>query len=211
MNTADLLAFTRGLLSDDGVGQFLIADNIIYEYLADAQFTFALDTRCFISQLTIPTVIDQASYALPNNTLRVYETLVDGVSYPYMNRSIQQFDPLPVIPDTCHRYYRTDLLTKQLTLNPVPTSVVDIHINYLRGPAARISALVDPEIDEEYHTALAHYAVAQCEHIFDSELNIPRFAKAHIAIWQARLRQAVLHYRRLHEGSPVRFTHRQAW
>lgn len=213
MTSADLLAFTRALLSDDGVGQFLVSDNILYEFLAAGQFTFTLETRCFVDVLEFFTVVDQEHYPLPVSTQRVYEVIVGDIIYPYFARTAHHYDQFPTYRPgkSCWKFFRTDALTRTLTLYPIPDVVEPVTLTLVRSALSRLSATNPPEIDEEYHSALAHYAVFQCEHMFDSELNVPRYARAHEGIWKAQLRQAVVHYRRLNEGSPISFVHRNRW
>lgn len=161
MTLEELLHHTRHNVLRDSQAPALWTDDVLAFYLNEGETIFARRTHCLVSDeqpfCTLNTVVNQARYALNTSIIYIMD-IVDVNGYPvrHRGRSRMPMSPIPGKPQV----YTADSAYKGIKLYPVPDAVYTLTMNVAHKPTKKMThKFHTPEIPEEYHHALTHYAV----------------------------------------------------
>lgn len=188
MNKDQLVAKTRQILSDTvdapyGNDQYLlVTEDEIVDYLDEGQEKFCRDTGFILDDGVIDAsaaslitlVADTNTYSLHSSIIQVREVVYAG----------QQLLPATTIGHTLDTgtgicRYATDKNNTHIRIYGTPNSdtvAVDsnLYLNVWRYPLTTIASTGQPEILDQFHFALPHYAAYKIYGHADEELNNPR-------------------------------------
>lgn len=161
MTLEELLYHTREAVLRDNQAPALWPDTLLSLYLNEAETIFARRTHCLVSDdepfCTLTTEANKARYALDSKIIYIMDVVdADGRQIRHRGRSqvmSSAFNGKPLV-------YTADAAYKGIKLYPAPDDVYTLTMLVAHKPTKKMSHLKQsPQIPEEYHHALTHYAV----------------------------------------------------
>lgn len=131
--------------------------DLIITWLDEAQKKLARDIkqRIFFKDYDFATAASDNSYPLPSDFseyIGLYDQDNDDLLKPIEIRDFESIEAETGTPT----YYV--IIGSTIYLSPTPDTILNLRLRYYRKPLA-IAADVNPEIDEDYHDLLEHYAL----------------------------------------------------
>lgn len=161
MTLEELLYHARHRILRDQQAPALWSDTELALYLNEGETIFARRTHCLVADdetfCTLETVANQARYALSSSIIYIME-IEDANGIPVRHRGRSRMPSSAIAGKPL--VYTADSAYKGIKLYPTPDDVYTLTMNVAHKPTRKMSHKSHtPEIPEEYHHALTHYAV----------------------------------------------------
>ncbi len=205
MTGEELIAYTRKDVLHDRATPYLWSDELILQYLVEAENWFARLTYALLddsSNLTTVTLqAGVAEYLVSKKVLHVFGALVQGQSRDLTNYT-RRFMPNQLLTTTgTPQIFALDEAKNTIRVYPVPNEAGTLHLRIARLPLNNLTENTSPEIPEQYHTDLPEFVAMRCFSNAEVDGGNLGSAKTFEASWKARIGEAKREYYRFRTGA----------